>query len=310
MKPTYQQTHIDVALTNISVAYIPDGFIADQIFPNVPVQKISGKYYIYTKADFLRRDAAVRAPGTRASRGGYGQSTGLYTCVEYAIAQPVPDEIQANADAPLNPLRDATQYVTSQIYLQKESDVAGTVFGNSVWSGSSTPSPTWDNDASVPVTNVETAKYNIVSTIGRLPNVGVMGYNVLRYLMDNGDILERIKYSAGPTAPAKVTVQALAALFGLDKLLVGTAIEDTAAEGATSSLSFLWGPHMALAYVAPTPSLMSPSAGYIFSYQTREVSRFREDQERTDIVEGRESWDTAVVASDAGYLLKSVVPST
>ena len=62
-KPTYQQVHTDTALTNISIAYRNTEFIATQLFPMVPVNKISGKYYIYTKADWLRREADVRAPG-------------------------------------------------------------------------------------------------------------------------------------------------------------------------------------------------------------------------------------------------------
>ena len=47
------------------------------------------------------------------------------------------------------------------------------------------------------------------------------------------------------------------------------------------------------------------TAGYILAYQQRAVSRFREDQERQDIVEARASWDSKIVAADAGYLIKS-----
>ena len=79
-KPTYQQVHIDGPLTNISIAYRNPVYIAEQIFPSVPVQKISDKYFIYTKADWLRREADVRAAGTRAVRGDYGLSTGNYVC--------------------------------------------------------------------------------------------------------------------------------------------------------------------------------------------------------------------------------------
>ena len=70
-KPTYQQYHVDIPLTNISVGYNPGGYIANGLFPVVPVEFISGKYFIYSKGDWLRREAQVRAPGTRAVRGGY-----------------------------------------------------------------------------------------------------------------------------------------------------------------------------------------------------------------------------------------------
>lgn len=303
-KPTYQQVHIDQALTNISIAYTPGQFIATSVFPNVPVQKISNKYFIYTKADWLRREADVRAPGTRAARGDYGLSTGTYTCIEKAIAKGVPDEIADNADAPLNPLADATRWVTTQILLELENDVAGLAFGAG-WSSSATPSTLWSNDTSDPLGDIETAVNNVVSTIGQEANTGVIGRGLWRYLKNHPDVVDRIKYSAGPNSPAVVTVNAVAALAGVDRLLVGTAIADSAAEGATSSLAYTWGNHMLVCYCASNPSLLTPSCGYVFSYQNREISRFVEQQERQQVVEARQSWDSVVTAADAAYLIKS-----
>ncbi|HJW82854.1 MAG TPA: hypothetical protein VJ754_00995 [Anaerolineae bacterium] len=303
-KPTAQQVHIDQPLTNISIAYLPGDFIAGMVFPNVPVQKQSDKYFIYTKADWLRREAGPRAPGTRARRGDYGLSTAQYACLERAIAKGVPDEVVANADQPLRPLEDASRWCTNQLLLEVESDVQSDVFGTG-WSSSATPSPLWSNNTSTPVDDVETARNSVVSSIGREANVGVMGRGLWRYIKQHPDIVERIKYTAGPTSPAIVTIQAVAALFSLDKLLIGIAINDTAAEGATSTLAYLWGSHMFVGYVARGPSLLEPSAGYVFTWQQRQASRFREDQERQDVVEVRMSWDTKLTATDAGYLIKS-----
>ncbi len=304
-KPTYQQVHIDVPLTNISIAYVNTAYIAEQVFPAVPVQNISGKYFKYTKADWLRREADVRPAGTRAARGDYGLTTGNYVCIERAIAKGVPDEIVANADSPLRPLEDATRWCTNQIQLEVEYTVAARVLGASVWSSSATPGTLWSNPSSDPIGDVETATNTVVGAIGLEANVGVMGRGLWRYVKNHPDILDRIKYSAGPNSPAIATVNACAALFGVDKLMVGTAIYDTTAEGGTSSLSYVWGNHMFVGYATGTPSLLSPTAGYVFNYQTRETSRFREDQERQDVVEVRQSFDIRETATDAGYLIKS-----
>lgn len=307
-RPTYQQVHIDVPLTNISVAYTPGDYIGLDIFPNVPVVHISDKYFTYTKSDWLRNEVGVRAPGTRASRGDYGLTTSNYFTVEQAVAKGVPDEIVANADNPLKPLEDGTRWVTEQLYQKLEVDVAGKAFANSTWTaGSATPSPLWSAALSNPMTDVQTARDNVVSNIGRMPTVGVMGYQVFTQLINNAEVLERIKYGAGPTMPAAVNVSALSALFGGLNLKVGLAIQDTALDQATASLSFIWGKHMLVAYVAPGPALLTPSAGYVFTFLNREISRFREDQNRQDVIEGRWNYSVAVIAADAGYLLKSVV---
>src|ERR1051326_7263909 len=136
-KPTYQQVHpVDIPLTNISVAYTPGEYIAEQIFPAIQVTFIGGTYFVYTKADWLRDEAEFRAPGNKAKLGGFGMSTATYRCAEYAIAQKVPDEIRDNALNPLQPLEDATRWTTEKVMQKQETDVAGTVFANSTWSGS------------------------------------------------------------------------------------------------------------------------------------------------------------------------------
>jgi hypothetical protein len=305
-KPTYQQYHIDVPLTNISVGFNPGGYIGQQLFPNVPVENITGKYFIYSKGDWLRREAKVRAPGTRAVRGGYGLSTGQYTCVEVAFATPVQDEQVANSTNPLAPFADGTKFVTRQLMAEMESQVAGLAFGTG-WSSSATPGTLWDNDTSDPIGDAETAVETVVSSIGQMPNVGVAGFNTWADLKNHPDIVDRIKGAAGPGNPAVVTQAAVAALFGLERLLVGTQIENTAAEGATDSTSFIWGKHLLVAYVTGSPSLMEANSGYVLTYKTRVIERFREDQEKQDVVSGYWSFDVLQTATDSGYLLKSVV---
>ena len=39
--PELAEIHIDVALTNLSVAYINEDYVADRVFPVVPVEKRS-----------------------------------------------------------------------------------------------------------------------------------------------------------------------------------------------------------------------------------------------------------------------------
>jgi len=302
--PTARQSHIDTALTNISIAYTNAAYIFDQVFPMVPVQKQTNKYFIFTKADWFRSEAGVRAPGTRAPRADYTLSTSNYVCIETAVAKQVPDEVVANSDAPLQPLTTATQYATDQLMKAQEVDVLGLVFGTG-WSSSATPGTLWSSDSSDPLGDIETGMNTVALAIGREPNVGVIGRGLWRYLKNHPDLLDRLKYGANPANPAAVSLAGVAALAGLQKLLVAAAVQDTAAEGATSSISFIGGNHMWLGYVAPGAAIGLPSAGYTFVWQNREVSRYREDQEHADVIEARASWDAVVTAADAGYLVKS-----
>ena len=52
--PKMQDAHIDRALTNMSVAYMQDAsnYIADIVFPILPVKRQADLYYIYNTGDF------------------------------------------------------------------------------------------------------------------------------------------------------------------------------------------------------------------------------------------------------------------
>lgn len=304
--PTANQVHIDSALTNISIAYRNENYIGDRIFPKVPVVHQSNKYFVFVKADWYRDEAAVRAPGTRAARVDYNIGTGNYLCTEWAAAKAVPDEVIMNADAPLKPLAEATEYVTQKLMLRKEKDVADLVFGTNIWSGSTTPAVLWSNDTSDPIGDVNAAQDSIIQSIGRKPNKGVIGRGAYRHLIKHPDILDRIRGGATSGTPAIVSMNLLAQLFELDEILVGDAVIDSGLEGQASSRGYVWGNSMWLGYVSPTPAIMTPSAGYIFQWKDRQVFRFREDQEFTDVVSCYENWDSKAVAADAGYLLRSV----
>ena len=60
-QPSVNNVHIDAILTNISVAYLQNtnNFIADKVFPVVPVDKKSNIYFKYTKDDWFRDEASA-----------------------------------------------------------------------------------------------------------------------------------------------------------------------------------------------------------------------------------------------------------
>ena len=77
-EPTLGSVHVNRPLTNISQAYIQDSadFVADKIFPVVPVQKQSDRYFVYTKGDWFRDEAQIRAPATESAGGGVSSQHG------------------------------------------------------------------------------------------------------------------------------------------------------------------------------------------------------------------------------------------
>lgn len=306
--PGRHDVHIDSAMTNISIAYRNTGYIADKIFPNVPVNHQSDKYFKFEKDSWFRDEAGVRAPGTRAPRVEYAMDQpGNYACIEYAAAKGVPDETVLNADNPLRPDRTASEFVTDKLMLRKEKDVADLVNTSGNWTTSGSPTGgQWNDDTSDPISDVTGSSgvhETIRGLIGLRPNTCVMGAAVWAALKRHPDFLDRIKY----TQRGVLTVEIVKELLEVQNLYIGDPIINSGKEGATASYADIWGKYCWFGWVPPNPSLDVPAAGYVITWKKRQINRYREDQEHQDVVECLENWDSKVTCADAGYLLTSVV---
>lgn len=313
-QPTTNDVHIDAILTNISVAYIQDqnAFVSNKVFPTIPVEKQSDKYFIYTKGDWFRDEAQLRAPATESAGSGYNLTTATYNTSVYAFHKDVDDQVRANADNPLNPDRDATSFITQRMLLRQEVSWASEFFTTSVWATDTTPTNLWnDYTASDPIGDVETGKATILASTGFLPNTMVMGYDVFRQLRNHPDIVDRVKY----TSAENVTEDILARFFGVERLLVARAVKNSGLEGAAVSMSSIVGKNAALYYVAPSAGVLSPTAGYQFAWRGVSdgmganigITRFRMPELRADRIEAQMAWDYKVIAADLGYFFSACV---
>lgn len=315
-QPTATDVHVDAILTGISVAYIQSRtqYVASQVFPEIPVDKQSDKYFVYNKGDWFRDEAQKRAPATESAGGGYRLSTTSYYCDVYAFHKDIDDQVRANTDNPLNLDRDASEFVTQRMLLRKEIQWANEFFTTGKWGTDVTVANKWDDYASSdPIDDVETGRETILSTTGYMPNTMVVSYPVYRALKQHPDIIDRYKYVSSATTGNDTNI--LAQVFGVDRFLVAQAIRNGAVEGATDSFSFVFGKHALLCYSAPTPGLLQPSAGYCFAWRgvsdglgaTVGLSRFRMEHIRSDRVEAQMAWDNKIVAADMGYFFNSAV---
>jgi hypothetical protein len=107
----------------------------------------------------------------------------------------------------------------------------------------------------------------------------------------------------------------LARMFDIERVLVSKSVKATNAEGATGAYSFTTGKTALLAHVAPSPGILTPSAGYTFSWTgvsqglglTIGTSTFRLESLRATRVEAELAFDNKVVAQDLGYFWNSIV---
>lgn len=328
--PTVKQAHVDVALTNISIAYLQDekNFVADSVFPKVSVKQQSNIYYSYNKGDFFRNEMKVRAKGTESAGSTYAVAKEEpYFCKKRSLHFDITPEERVNYDAPLDADKDAVTWLTQKSLLEREVDWASNYFVAGKWStqidGDTTAAAAstgvnqkvlkWTNPLSTPIEDVTNAGINMASNTGFKPNKLVISPRVFNALKNHEDIIDRIKY----TQKGIVTTDLLATLFEVDQVLVAWAVVNNAVSGATEATDFILGDNALLVYAAPSPALRTPSAGYIFTWTgLLNASAYGSRMIRipmdslgigTERIEIEMAYDSKIIAADLGVFFKDIV---
>lgn len=322
-QPTLSAVHVNRPLTNISVAYMQTAtnFIAARVFPRVPVSKKSDLYFQYNKADFLRDEMKKRAPATESAGSGYNLSTASYNADVWALHKDLDDQIRANYDAPLDAERDATQWLTQMGLIRLERQFASQYMQPGIW-GTTVTGVTdftqWNDPASNPEAGIATARTAILRTTGMMPNTMVVSHSVHEALKRHPVIKDRFKY----TSSEAITEALLARFFEVDQYLISRAVHTPSPEGTASpTFDFIVGRHAWLGYVNRAPSILTPSAGYVFTWTGLldgvagsaagqlgvAVKRFRMEPLAADRIEIETAFDMKVVAADCGYFFADAV---
>jgi hypothetical protein len=265
--------HIDVVLTQISVAWPNEGLVGNVLFPAVPVAKQSDKYYIFQGREgwYPALDDA-RAPGTEANEvPGLTVSVGSYYAQEHALQIAVTDEERQNADSPLSPDVDGTEMLASRIALGKEYRIYTQVTNASNFNAALTAvpgttigyGPQWDNYSNAtPIRDIRAACRAVHGISFLTPNQAIIPYKVMSALEDSSDFIERIKY----TERAILTPDLVASLLSLNSVVVPGFGIATNNPGQVLALQYLWNKEVLLAYTPPRPGLKVPAFAYQFTW--------------------------------------------
>jgi hypothetical protein len=341
--PALGQVHIDQALTNLSIQYANMMYVADQVFPTLPVGKRSNKYYIYSPAmmvtgtatDANGKPLSLRRPKTRAAELDFSLSTDNYYCEEYALAELVSDAEVAYADNPLQPDQDATLFLTNRIALDNEIQVANLV-GNTAKYGSANKKTlvsgagtnpgdsSWKATGqanSDPFANFTAARLAVIKSLFQEPNTMLLTIDSAQYLSQHPKYVDRYKYVSKEGINEKRLV--LPVVNGLN-VIEGGAQKATNAEGQALVTGNVWvdsgaknlalifyrgmetGPrslHFGRTFEAPDDT--SGARGW-------SVRRYRDEPRKGSVIEVSTLRDWKLVAVDgsglslAGYLLSDV----
>jgi hypothetical protein len=311
---TGRDIHVNVPLSNMAIAYRPEGMIADLIAPVVTVMKQSDSYWVFSAQDAFRTEDDKRAPGTEARIISRSVSTDTYFADNYALKDRIPYEDLENADAAtvVTERQARAEFVTDKLYLNKELRVVNQVTsGSNVGSYSAVASAWTDYTSgnSDPIGNINTAINNVEDLTGYRPNNLVFGGYAWRHFREHAGVIDRI-YGNAMQGPARtVTRENAKALFEVDRVLVGGVYRSTTEEGQAKSLSQLWFDNV-LAYYAPaSPEKKRPSFMYSFRWKkimNMQAKVWQLERAHAEEVEVGYYEDEKITASELAFLITGV----
>lgn len=306
--PDKADVHIDAALSDVSIRRRNEEYVGERLFPAMSVSKDTDKYFVYGTEQF-RLENDIRAPGTRAKKVDWTVSTDSYSLEEHALEKAIADEERDNADPPLSIEIDSVEFLTDLIQLRLENSIAtdATTSGNyaAAHTAALSGGQQWsDYTNSDPLEDIRKARVQIHGAIAKKANVLVFGFQVYEILKNHPKILARMSHNER----GLVTKQLLAELFEVEEVLVGSALKDTAKEGQTASLSYVWGKNVVLAYRPPRMGKKVIALGGTFRKQgMRQTETWRETQVKSDYIRVTDKYDSKIISNVAGYLYRTVV---
>lgn len=300
--PLANQLHVDKLLSNVSVKYTNAEYIADKVFPIVPVMKDSDIYRTYTRN--FRIPETKRASKGVAREWTFEVGTAPYVLEEHALKDYVGDEEADNYD--ISDLRSETvEELTDAVMRMREKKVAD-LFTTTSWSLSvslaSGAEFSANTTTSNPIPIFDTAATTVINNSGHKPNFGILPRDGMVACKNHVSVLDRVKYTSSDMTP-----EMLKGLFGLEELLVPMSAVDTSAQGATESIAAIYADFAFIGYKPATAGPKKPSCGYIFEKSLPRVRRWRDEERKAEAIEVQMKFQPKVVASLTGYLIKNTV---
>ena len=312
--PTTSDVHIDAALSTIAVAYKNKDFIADKVFPLVQVDKQSDKYFVWDKGSFLTNQVEKRTPGDTYPEGRIKLSNDNYYADLYHLAYAIPWENKKNQDAAVQLEQTGAEWLAQQFDLNREMTIAAAINVTSIWDNNpvvGTDFTAWDDeDNSNPPEDIDKYSQTIQQSTGVAPNTLVIGRQVFDILRRHPILVDMFKY----TGVGLLTEAQVAQALGVEKLLIGRAVQRTSHEGAaTATQAYVWGKHALLLYVPAKPAIREPAAGYTFVWNIDgsgfnvAITPWTDEARDRDVLKGKHAFDFKVVGTDLGAWFGNVM---
>ena len=300
--------HVDAPLTNLALQFRNRAFVAEEVWPVVPVVKESDLYYTFGREE-LRDVETLRAAGALAKEVDWVPSTQSYVAQEYALKSLLADRIVANADSPVRPRMNTQAKLQKWIWLGIEKRVQAICQATGNVVATVAPSVKWDGTSPTIERDIDTAKDSIRNNAGVEPNAIVLAENVKDVVKRDSTLRDLIRYVINLGAGNRELLmngELPPVLFNLAIIIAG-ATEDASKLGQSSTIAKIWNDAVPVFYREQAVSLDALSWGYILRVQNPVVTAYRDDHRKGEYIEVSVIQSEELVTSNCANLITDVL---
>ena len=306
---TFLRPDLGSAFSEFDLAAAAAGFVGLQVYTPFESALQTANFSVIPVEQLLQQRETLRAPGAGYSRGTYTFEQDNFVCQEHGAEDVVGDRERNIYQFSFDVERIAAERAVGFVLRQHEEQVADAIMDTAVISNTAATA-VWSNNANGrPVDDVIGALNSIRTQSGLLGNCVVMDVSLFRHLQTSDQILDRIKYSGGNADPASVNELALAAVFGVEKVIIAGGVKNTAAQGQAASLGAIYdGAKCFVGRISTGADLRDPCIGRTF-LNTNDgagslvVEQYRDDARRADIIRARLDFDVKTIYAAAGHIV-------
>ena len=302
---------VDPLLTDLSIGFKNERFLWEQLAPPFRTPDATGQFPVYTRDFWLRRQGgAERAAEGPYQKVGWGVTFSTFTTVEIGFEKSTGDVIKAASQLSESLEVTDTAFLTELIQIEMEKRVSAAGFVTGAWGTSNTLTGTdqWSDFAnSDPIADADTAMRTIRRNTGTAPNMLIVGLLGWEKLKEHPLILDKYKH----TQVGIMTEDLVAAVLGMDSVVVGDSVENTGDEGTAFTGADIWTDN-ALFLKNDTPGAMTATSAVSFIWDEKgnfpwAVETYRDEAVRSDVTRIFTHQDVQITSSQHGYLFLDVV---
>jgi len=279
------------------------GFIGTQVMPIFEVGDQSGNYPVIPAEALLSVEDTARANRAEYAHSDYTFEEGFYSTSEKGWIEYIDDRERNLYKNKFDSDAVAAMRAANILLRGQEKRIADMVFNSTNFTANSITNE-WDDETNAtPIDDIQTGIKSIRSTSGLLPNALIISYSTYLDLLRCDQIIDLIKYTFPMITMQNLSLAQLAQALGVEQVMVGGAIYNSAKKGQDASVSNLWSNEYAmLTKISTTNSITEPCIGRTFLWTDETASNmvvesYRDEAKRSDIIRVRQETGESLIAS-------------